>query len=503
MRSKIVRPVVFLVSSSMAVLLVRPASATVFKHPVLIQVTANTVGDVQAPRLRSEKPEALVFTSDGDVLGPGSAPAASQIYLWSLDVWSSAPPGLQSVTSATPGATFDAARPTDTTQTSRPEYVTFVSTGDLDLSVGNADGNAEIFIWIRESGEVRQITDTSAPVMNADPYASDSGRCIVFSSDGDLDDNSGTLDPQNNPGTGFENADGSREVFLVHIDVDAMPEPGSYTQVSNGPTGTTSGEPVIGGYYYPRQCNVLAYRSDHIQVPGGNAGEQIYIFKRQSGENELMFAKEFITPGNIPLAADYFSPGISSASNFARGPHVVFHTTADLWSNGASAENIFRYRKFHSRLTQYTDMTSGVARDPQVSDGGRWIAFEADGEILAKAKKSSRTPPFNADGNFEIFRLQGNRRVRQVTDTTGCENTQVSLQDNGVSLAFRSTCDLIAGHNPGGIAQIYMYLQLKRGHPLLDANKCSVTNRCCNIANGCFESLEGKKFKVRRKNSLP
>lgn len=492
---------------TLAVTLALPAAvadATAFKYPVLIQVTANTTGDVQNPHLRSQKPEAVVFRSDGDVLGTGTEAANGELYLWNLEDWTSNGSGLEQITTTAGGTSFAAARSTDTTGTIRPEYVSFVSTGDLDPSIGNADGNQEIFIWIRTSGEVRQITDTVAPVQNDTPYSSDSGRCIVWSSNGDLDDNDGTLDIHTNPGTGFENSDGSREVFLVHLDNEAQVEAGSFTQVSSGPNGSTSGEPVIGGYYYPRQCNVLVYRSDHIQVPGGNPGNQIYIFKRRTGTSELMFAHEFKTPGNIPLAGDYFAPGISSASNFARGPHIVFHTTEDLWNNGSVAENIFRYRKFHSRLTQYTDLVEpAVARAPQVSDGGAWIGFESNGELLARARRSALDPPFNADGNFEIFRTRGNKRVRQVTNTTGCHNSQVTLQDNGVSLAFRSTCDLIpGGNNPSGLPQIFMYLQLKRHHPLLEATACQTSAGCCNEANGCLTPLTGKKIKVRKKDTL-
>ena len=78
---------------------------------------------------------------------------------------------------------------------------------------------------------------------------------------------------------------------------------------------------------------------------------------------------------------------------------------------------------------------------PAISDGGRWIAFESNGEILKRSKAGEG--PFNADGNWEIFRLRGNRRVQQITETAGCDNTQASILDKGVSLAFRSTCDLI------------------------------------------------------------
>jgi hypothetical protein len=53
--------------------------------PVLFQITQNTVGGVEDPRVRSERPERLVFTSTGDVMGPGTQTAQREIYQWDYD----------------------------------------------------------------------------------------------------------------------------------------------------------------------------------------------------------------------------------------------------------------------------------------------------------------------------------------------------------------------------------------------------------------------------------
>ncbi len=353
---------------------------------------------------------------------PGHLPGHMEIYHWELGdpAVLPAPGKILRVTNGGNASSRAPARPTDTTQSTRPEVVAFVSNADLDPSIGNADGNTEIFLWIKPTGEIRQVTDTLPPVENTQPYTSDSGRCLVFSSNGDLNDNDGTFDPHNNPGTGYTNPDGSQEVFLVQFDNDMTPEPGSWTQISNGPAGTTSGSPVIGGYYYPRQCNVTAYMSDYPQVAGASGGTQIYNYKRFSGENRLLEAREVVAPGNVPPEGDYLAPHISSASNFARGPHIVFHTATDMWNNDTTGKpnmNIWRYRVFHPRMTQYTDLsgldTNGQpvhARNAEVSDGGRWIAFESNGEILRKARGFG-SGPFNADANWEVFRIRGRRRM--------------------------------------------------------------------------------------------
>jgi hypothetical protein len=76
------------------------------------------------------------------------------------------------------------------------------------------------------------------------------------------------------------------------------------------------------------------------------------------------------------------------------------------------------------------------------------------------------------------------------------------MNDKGMNLAFRSNCELIPGLNPGGVEQVYVYLQLKKEDPLSGAAACQVAQGCCNEANGCYRSLEGVTYKVRRKNCL-
>lgn len=474
---------------------VEPAEAIRFKYPVLLQVTHNTTGDVQYPRIRSERPEAITFTSTGDVLGPGTATVSREIYHWEFSSNL-----LQRITNSGAGESYDHTRPTDTTQTSRPEYVTFVSTADLDPFADNSDGNPEIFLWEKTSGTIRQITDTLPPVVNSKPFTSDSGRCIVFESTGDMSDNTGSYDPVSNPPTGFTNADGSQEVFYVELDVNAVPEPGSYTQLTDGPIGTTSSEPYVGGYYYPRQCNIVAFASDHPQTVDAPAGVHLYNFKRISAEVRPLAARQVPFAGNLPPAGDYFTPSISSASNFARGPFILFSTAADVLNNASTRMNVFRYRVFHPMMTQYTDLDAGDAVAPVISDGGRWIAFESNGEILLEDREDAG--PYNADGNWEIFRLRGLRRVQQITQTTGCENTQATILDKGVTLAFRSTCDLIPGLNPAGVPQVFLYMQVVPGDPLATAAACQVANGCCNEANGCYNVLEGRKYPVSKPDCL-
>ena len=459
--------------------------------PVLIQVTNNTTGDIFDPRMRSQDGNRIVFVSNGDVIGP--APGHNEVYLYQIETGE-----MIRVTTTTDGESREAARSTDQVFNSgRPEFVTFVSTGDLDPSSDNSDHNPEIFLWEIESGAFHQLTNTPSTIINKEPYASDSGKCIVFSSNADLNNNAGE-DAENNPGTGFSNPDGSQEVFLYTIDSNAnFPHDGNFTQVSNGPAGTVSARPVVGGYWFPRQCQSTAYMSDHDQTGGTLTGTHIFVFNRPSAENSLMETSE------IPwgFGGTYLYPNMSSASPFARGPFVVFQSDAPVWRNGSDGMEMYRYRVFHPRMTQYTDILTGSVERPVISDGGGYIAFQSNGEILDPdhdAKKGGE-PPFNADGNYEIFRTKGRRKTWQITRTIGCVNNLPSVRDDGTAIAFRSTCDLIPGRNPGGVPQVFLYKEVKKGDPLGTAAGCSSPTTAATKPTAATSPVFGRKPKPRKK----
>ncbi len=464
--------------------------------PTLIQVTNNTEGDIFDPRLRSEGAETIVFGSDGDVMGSGTATPQKEVYFWDRTIRQ-----VSRVTTSSIGDSISGSRSTDRTfNGGRPEYVAFVSTDDFDPSVGNADGNPEVFLWERLSGAFHQLTDTLAPVVNADPYPSDSGTCIVFSSNGDMADNDGT-DP-NHPTTSWTNPDGSQEIFMYKLrSADDFPRDGNFTQVSNGPTGSVSSAPVTGGYIYQRQCDVTAYLSDHDQVGMGVVGTHMYRYKRGQAEVTYMVDKKMSL--GLPPPGIYGKPHISSASLVARGPAIVFASSADLWLNGSSGMNLFKYRNLHLRMRQFSDLDLGDIFNPVVSDGNGKVVYASNGENIDPDKRIKRggLPPFNADGNKEIFLIKGRRRVQQITRTAGCENGQASIDFLGRSFAFRSSCDLIPGRNPNNVPQVFFYT-IEPEDDLLAPGGCLISEGCCSSQDGCFERIEGSQFKVSRKRCL-
>ena len=275
---------------------------------ILRQLTRVSEGEIKSPRVRMQDAGAITFTSDADVLSSGEPTAAREIYLWREDT------GAMTVCltcgcskGAFPaGESYDASRPTDNVNAGgRPDIVLFVSTADLAPTPerNNADGNPEIFIGeTNQPCSFHQLTDTIAPVVNAEPFASDNGRCIVFRSNGDLADDVRT-DPSVHPDNGYRNPDGSHEVFMYSkLDgTEDYPFTGYFAQMSNGPAGTTSERPVVGGYWWTRQCSVAAFQSDHDQIADDGieslGGTRVFFYRRTTGQVEPLYA-----PRQVPHA---------------------------------------------------------------------------------------------------------------------------------------------------------------------------------------------------------
>jgi len=466
------------------------------KIPVIEQVTRNTIGNVSDAELRSELGTWITFASDGDVMGPGTATAGREVYLYNVLTGTTT-----RVTDSGPGReSYEPSRVSDSTfSAGRPDSFFFTSTGDFTGQ--NADGNPEIFVYEIVSGTFHQLTNTVAPVINKTPFTSDSAKCIVFASTGDLDNNDGS--DSSNVGPGYSNADGSQEVFLYTVSDNANFPTGYFTQISSGPPGTSSWAPVIGGYWFPRQCQTSAYLSDHAQLNDGAIGTHIYEFDRPAGVVKRMFNKGVPFHDELTPFGNYGEPHISSASNFARGPYVVFSTDADVWNNGSTGFEMFRYRVFHPLMTQYSGLFLGDVFKPQVSDGGGYIAFHSTGEILNhRGAKHIGPGPFNPDFNSEIFETKGRRKIWQITESTGCDNYDVSIQDHGGGIAFLSTCDLVPGNNPAGVPQVFLFRRVRGDDPVLQPGACSVLEGCCNEANGCYRQVLGKMDRPPKRNAL-
>ena len=450
---------------------------------VLKQVTRITQGNIWQPNIRQGNGEYLSFVSDGDVLGPGSAHLGRrEIYLWTREDDS-----LQRITNSGMGESYDSSRMTDDFRSKKSPVVAFVSTGDLDPSVGNADGNPEIFLWLRDGGVIKQITDTLPPVVNAEPFPSDTGDCLLFQSTGDLDDNPGSH-PKSAP-TFFTNADASPEVFYVDFHDNDFAE-WHTTQISDGPPGTTSSHGSVGGYFFFNQCANMTYQSDFDQLGNGSDGINVYDHRKPTAIRD-----QPSLPGN--LGGMSLEPRMSGTGVSTGGPGVAFASNLDLKGEGYTGFHIFKYRVLTGLLRPLTKDPLGGHRNPKLSDGSAVVIFETTGEPADPGQKARRGPdgPYNADGNSEIYRFVGSSTIRPITRTTGCTNDHSSIMGNGRGIGFRSDCDLIAGQNPSGLQQAFVYYEVHQREPFHQASDCSIPAGCCSTSNGCYEEVIGRAWR--------
>lgn len=473
------------ISVATLILCAPPARAEV-TH-VLKQVTSLTQGRIEQPEIRQMDGNFVVFVSDGDVMGPGTAHLGQrEVYLWSR-----ATDSVTQVTHTIGGESYDASRVTDDYGTHRGAVIAFVSTGNLDPAGTNADANPEVFLWRMDTGEFRQLTDTAPGIVNAEPVPSDTGSCILFQSSGDLDNNDGSF--EKSTATGFKNADGSLEVFYLDFH-DLTFADFHVTQISNGPAGTTSSHGSAGGYFFSLECSNQTYQSDHDQLGEGISGINVYEHRKRELERERL------SVGGIDGGSS-IDPRMAGTGLVTGGPSVVFSSDADLAHNGSTGFQIYKRAIHTCRQAQLTADPGGGHTHPSISDGSRTVVFESTGEAADPGKPSRRGPdgPHNADGNSEIVRIMGRHKVHVLTRTTGCTNDQASIMGNGRGVAFRSDCDLIAGNNSAGVAQVFAYYEAYIRETYSTPADCLISDACCSTANGCYELIVASARRMPRR----
>ena len=123
-----------------------------------------------------------------------------------------------------------------------------------------------------------------------------------------------------------------------------------------------------------------------------------------------------------------------AAINRDGGTVQAFLSTANLTGDNPNAlEQVFiRSGTTVSRITGLPISAGGQIQSVNVSDNGTWVVVAAR--------------PTSAD-NFEIYRYNrgGVGTLFQVTNTTGCSNTNPVINDAGTQIAFESTCAALTG----------------------------------------------------------
>ena len=229
--------------------------------------------------------------------------------------------------------------------------IAFRSLGNL--TGGNADGNAEIFLYETATASLTQITNVTAGSSDSAALGADGSR-IAFNSTANL--------------TGG-NADGNSEIFLYDMASAA------FTQITNSTTGFNA-IPSISA-----DSGRIAFLST-ANLTGGNADGNQEIFLYDAATANLT---------QITNATVGFSQFPSMSGD---GTRVAFSSTANLTGGNADgSDEIFLYDTSMPTLTQITDSAAGNSSAPSINADGSRIAFQSMANLTGG----------NADGNDEIF----------------------------------------------------------------------------------------------------
>jgi Tol biopolymer transport system component len=292
---------------------------------------------------------------------------------------------------------------------------------DCDLTGKNPDQNAEIFVFNATDRTLTQVTNTVG-CNNADPAFSANGNYIAFQS---------TCDGNSS----FQ----SFQILLFNTAIDAL------TQVTTT-TGCNSGEPSLNA-----DGSRLAFNS-FCDLTGNNSDLSTEIFLFNTATSGL-------TEATITTSCNNTNPSLN-----ADGTRLAFQSDCDLTGKNPD-RNAEIFLSTPGRLTQVTSSSFCDSSEPLLSADGTRLAF----------KSSCNLTGSNFDGNQEIFLFNTRATtLTQVTNTSGCLNSTLSVSADGDHLAFVSDCG-----NTDGNQEIFLF---NSG----DGTSSQVTNtrNCTNVARG-------------------
>lgn len=159
---------------------------------------------------------------------------------------------------------------------------------------------------------------------------------------------------------------------------------------------------------------------------------------------------------NGPIV-DSSSPDIS-----ADGSTVAFYSNADLVAgqNSAHVNTIFVMNSDGTGLRQLTDATVGDSRDPRLSADGSVVVFESSADLISgeNPPESTIVYPGTAFEYTEIVRYYqifimntDGTGLRQLTHGRGGDSENPDITDNGNTIVFQSSQDLLGKGNGGNL----------------------------------------------------
>jgi Tol biopolymer transport system component len=361
---------------------------------LLTQITNTPAGRLSTRAKISAAGTMIAFESNADLVpapgGPGNADGNTEVFLFNTTT-----SAFTQVTNTIGGSNDNVSISADGTR------IVFESDRDLVPAVGNADANAEIFMFNTTSGTFTQITNTVAGELNNAPSISADGTRVVFSSDADLVP----------PG----NADGNREIFLFNVAA------GTFIQVTVTVGGAVTDNPAINA-----NGTRIAFESDRDFVPApggpGNADGNIEIF---------LFDTATVTFTQITntLAPD---SNIEAAINGA-GTRITFTSDGDLVAgqNADLNEEIFLFVTTTGVTSQLTNTVLGAV-------GSSVSAMDASGNLIALQSSGDLVTGGNPELNQEIF-------------MAGCADIAVSPISHDFGLVNNGSVEIMTFNvtNPG------------------------------------------------------
>ncbi len=279
--------------------------------------------------------------------------------------------------------------------------VAFVST--RNLTGGNADGNPEIFIWVRSSNTFFQMTNTqnttqgnlTVGTFNENPSISGDGSVIAFISNANISIG----------GTG-NNADGNAEVYLGSFTGSAATVTKQVTRTTSTPTGSTANV-LSFGKRISRNGKLLSLESlsNDPKNNGTLAGTALYVYDiandafTQIGPRETTIAdirrQPIFTGDNSTLV-------FSSILNFDATGTVP--TTAANGLNPINRSQLFGV-PVSSPMTASPAITL-LTNTPSNSAGARLAAYPSNTkERIAFDLDVSELGAGNPDGSLETYYL--------------------------------------------------------------------------------------------------
>ena len=335
----------------------------------------------------------VAFRSSADLTG-GNADGNTEILL--CDIASAA---FTQVTNTTRGFTFGGSINGDGSR--------LALDFSADLTGGNPDFSAEIFLYDANTANLTQVTNSPSDFSRS-PSISADGTRIAFRSPANL--------------TGG-NADRNLEIFLYD------PATANLTQITNVTTGA-SDDPSINA-----DGGRIAFLST-ANLTGGNADGNAEIFVYD------MASAAFTQITNSTAGFNQL------ASISADGGRIAFQATANLTGGNADGNlEIFLYDAATANLTQITNATTGFSQFPSISGDGTRVAFSSTADLSGG----------NPDSSAEIFLYDtATATLTQITNSAaGHSSTSPSISGDGTRVAFSSTADLTGG-NADGSEEIFL-----------------------------------------------